>query len=235
MSHGAPLLAIDSHKGAPLQELATRLPRPQGVLAVSAHWEAAPVTIGSTQTLPLIYDFGGFPQALYEVQYPAPGAPQLADAVTKLLGVDTVLRKQEKRGLDHGTWTPLVHLFPEADIPVLQISLPSAFRAQAIFQLGQQLAPLRDEGILLMGSGNMTHNLGAIRPDGSEPEAFAAEFDDWSRDILTRSDFDSLLAYREQAPAFVHNHPTEEHWLPLIFAAGAANAAAPEVSFNKPC
>ena len=230
ISHGAPLLAIDAQRGAPLRELATQLKKLRGILVVSAHWEATPVTIGSTQTLPLIYDFSGFPKALYEMQYPAPGAPELAEAVVSLLGSENI-RRNAKYGLDHGTWSPLVHLFPHADVPVLQISLPSQLTPTAIFAVGQRLAPLADEGYLLIGSGNMTHNLGVLQPDGSEPQAFAHEFDDWARDVLMRRDFDTLLAYHDSAPAFSHNHPTEEHWLPLLFSAGAASTTPSTITF----
>ena len=230
VSHGAPLLAIDQQRAAPLQRLASELETPRGILVVSAHWEATPISIGSTQTLPLIYDFGGFPQALYEVQYPAPGAPDLAQDIVDILGEEHI-KRNERRGLDHGTWTPLVHLFPHADIPVLQISLPSNLPASDIFKIGQYLAPLADDGYLIMGSGNMTHNLRAIQPDGSGPQAFAQEFDDWGRDVLVRQDFDTLLNYQHTAPAFTHNHPTQEHWLPLIFTAGAATTKQRDITF----
>jgi len=221
VGHGAPTIALDAAKGAPLQAWGRALDKPRAVLVVSAHWERAPVTVGTVKTAPLLYDFYGFPQPLYQVRYPAPGAPDAADRAADLLGAAHIERSDE-RGLDHGVWTPLVHMFPAGDVPVVQLSLPTASGATAVFELGRQLAPLRDEGVLLMGSGNVTHNLRAIGPDGSSPEPWAMEFDDWVQDALTRGDVDALRAYRDHAPALAQNHPTEEHWLPLLFAVGAA-------------
>lgn len=221
VGHGAPTLALDADKGAPLRGWGLALGKPEAVLVVSAHWEAAPVTLGTVQTAPLIYDFYGFPARLYDVRYPAPGAPDLASRVTGLLGAGELDRSPE-RGLDHGVWTPLVHLFPAHDVPILQLSMPSALGADAVYGLGQRLAPLRSEGVLLIGSGNVTHNLRAIGREGSSPEGWAADFDAWVCDALTRGDVDALRAYRERAPAFAKNHPTEEHWLPLLFTLGAA-------------
>lgn len=224
LGHGAPTLALDAAKGAPLATLGAQMGRPKALLVVSAHWEDAPVTIGATRTLPLLYDFYGFPRPLYEVEYAAPGAPELGEEIAKRLSSMQVAR-DETRGLDHGVWTPLVHMFPDADIPVLQLSMPSELGAQAIFEVGQALSELRDAGVALLGSGNMTHNLRAIRPDGSAPAAWATEFEDWARDALIRGDVDALMAYRERSPAFARNHPTEDHWLPLFFALGAGHTA----------
>lgn len=219
VGHGAPTIALDPQKGAPLKTWGAKLGTPSAVLVVSAHWEHAPPTIGTTERRPLIYDFSGFPRPLYQVQYPAPGAPALADRLHKLLG-DGVARN-DTRGLDHGVWTPLVHMFPNADVPVLQLSLPSAAGPKAVFALGEALAPLRDEGVLLLGSGNVTHNLYEMGPDGSEPEAWARDFDTWTRDVLARRDWDTLLDFRTKAPAFRRNHPSSDHWLPLLVTAGA--------------
>lgn len=220
VGHGAPTAAIDPNKSAPWAAWGRALPRPTAVLVVSAHWEGAPVRIGATRTLPLIYDFSGFPAALYALKYPAPGAPALADRVAKLLGPSA--QRDPERGLDHGAWVPLLHLLPDADVPVLQVTLPLSLGAEGVFDLGRRLAPLRDEGVLLVGSGNVTHNLRAMAPDGSPPQAFAREFDQWTAEVTTRRDWDALRAYREKAPALRQNHPREEHWLPLLFAAGAA-------------
>ncbi len=220
VGHGAPTAAVDPVKSAPWTAWGRALPRPTAVLVVSAHWEGAPVRIGATRALPLIYDFSGFPDALYALRYPAPGAPALADRVEALLGTGT--RRAPDRGLDHGAWVPLLHLLPAADVPVLQVTLPMALGPDGVFDLGRRLAPLRDEGVLVLGSGNVTHNLRAIAPDGSPPQAFAREFDHWTAEVTTRRDWDTLRAYREKAPALRQNHPREEHWLPLLFAAGAA-------------
>ena len=144
---------------------------------------------------------------------------------------DLELRRDESRGLDHGVWTPLVHLFPEADVPVLQLSLPSRLGPERLFELGRRLAGLSADGGLVVGSGNVTHNLRAMRADGSPPEAFAAEFDGWVAEVLAERDWDALLGAAERAPAFGRNHPTAEHWLPLVVAAGAASVGHDAVSF----
>jgi 4,5-DOPA dioxygenase extradiol len=229
VGHGAPLLALDPVKGAPLRAWGDALGRPRAVLALSAHWERAPVTSGATEACPLVYDFGGFPRALYEVQYGAPGAPWLLDRVQGALGAP-VLRTT--RGLDHGVWTPLVHLFPDASVPVLQVSMPSAGGPRALFALGARLAPLRDEGVLLLCSGNITHNLGAVDfADASAPPSWALDFDAWTRDTLLRRDWDTLLDYERQAPSYRAAHPTDDHWFPLLIAAGAASVSATTTRF----
>jgi len=230
VGHGAPLLALDAQKGAPLRAWGAALGQPRAVLVVSAHWEAAPAALGATETRPLVYDFGGFPRPLYEVQYAAPGAPWLADRVDALLGAPA---RRTERGLDHGVWTPLVHLFPEADVPVLQLSLPSREGPRALFELGKRLAPLRAEGVFVLGSGNVTHDLRAV--DFSEttpPPAWARDFDAWTAETLARRDWDALVDFAAKAPAYRRAHPTDEHWLPILVAAGAgADATAEAVRF----
>ncbi len=225
VGHGAPTIALDAAKGAPLatwgNALRTRLGKPRALVVVSAHWEVAPPTLGTVEPRRLKYDFSGFPPALYEVRYPAPGAPDVAQRAEALLGSGT--RRAPTRRLDHGVWTPLVHMFPDHDVPVLQVSLPTAAGARSVFELGQRLAPLRDEGVLLMGSGNITHNLRAIARDGASPEAWAAEYDAWTRERLDAGDADALIDAPNRAPAFARNHPSLDHWLPLLFAAGAAS------------
>jgi 4,5-DOPA dioxygenase extradiol len=220
IGHGSPVLAIDAARGAPLREWGRSLPQPGAILVVSAHWEAAPALLGATARLPLIYDFGGFPRALYEVQYPAPGAPALAERVRELLGGR--VEQDPARGLDHGVWTPLVHLYPQAAVPVLQLSLPAALGARAIFELGRRLAPLRDEGVLLIGSGNITHNLRERLAEGAPALDWALAFDTWVEASLLARDVDALLDYERRAPELRRNHPSEEHWLPLFVALGAA-------------
>jgi 4,5-DOPA dioxygenase extradiol len=230
VGHGSPILAIDPGRGEPFRRWGAGLGRPTALLAVSELWEAAPPAVGSTRTLPLIYDFGGFPAPLYEVAYPAPGAPELARRVAELLG-DAPLRSEPDRGLDHGVWTPLVHLYPQADVPVLQLSLPSQLGARGIWELGRRLAPLRDEGVLLLASGNVTHNLRTVQRAGGPTPAWAQDFDDWTAQSLQSRDLDALLDYAARAPALRQNHPTEEHWLPLYFALGAADLASDAVAF----
>lgn len=223
VGHGAPTVALDMAKGAPWQAWGAKLPTASAVLVVSAHWESAPVALGASRALPLIYDFGGFPDALYQVRYKAPAASREVFArVAALLNKPVV---NEERGWDHGVWTPLVHLFPQADVPVLQVSLPSALGPHGVYALGQHLAPLRREGVFLLGSGNITHNLRRIGPDGGKPEAFAAEFDEWVKQQVASGQTDALLDAEHKAPAFRMNHPTAEHWLPLLFSAGAAESS----------
>jgi 4,5-DOPA dioxygenase extradiol len=237
VGHGAPLLAIDAARGAPLRAWGEALGRPRAVLVVSAHWERAPLTLGATETRPLVYDFGGFPEPLYRVQYPAPGAPWLADRVEAIARAARLpVQRSPTRGLDHGAWTPLVHLLPDARVPVLQVSLPSAAAggadAAGLFALGRALGALRDEGVLVIGSGNVTHNLRRVVWEGdAPPEAWAAETDAWTREVLLARDFDALLDYRARAPGFATSHPTEEHWLPLVVAAGAGSLSEGQVRF----
>src|SRR5882757_7717127 len=169
LSHGAPPLADDPLWPGELAAWADALPRPRAVLMVSAHWEEAPLALGATTTVPLVYDFGGFPERYYRVSYPAPGAPALAEDVRKLLrGAGHPVQDVQDvpdRGLDHGAYVPLVEMFPAADIPVLQVSMPSLEPAK-LLEVGRRLAPLRDEGVLIVGSGFFTHNLAALRQGG---------------------------------------------------------------------
>lgn len=222
VAHGAPFLAVDPQRGEPLVRWGEALPRPSAILAVSAHWEDAPLALGATLTRELVYDFSGFPEELYRVRYPAPGAPWLARRVLELLGGRTVLGGD--RGLDHGVWTPLVHLYPDADVPVLQLSMPATGSAGDLFELGRSLAPLRAEGVLILGSGNLVHNLRRVDwgGGGAPPPSWAAAFDAWIADVLSRRDWDALVDYRSRAPQLALAHPTEEHLRPLLVVAGAA-------------
>jgi 4,5-DOPA dioxygenase extradiol len=219
VAHGAPFLAVNAARGAPLRAWAASLPRPRAFLFVSAHFERAPLTIGAETARELLYDFTGFPPELYRVRYPAPGAPELAERVAALLAHLAPLRSE--RPLDHGVWTPLVHLAPAADVPVLELSMPRPWSARELFELGRALAPLRAEGVWILGSGNLVHNLGRLDPDEAPPPAWAVEFDAWIADVLRRRDWDALIGYRERAPALRLAHPTEEHLRPLLVAAGA--------------
>jgi 4,5-DOPA dioxygenase extradiol len=231
VGHGAPTLAIDPVKGAELAAFARSFPTPRAVLVVSAHWETRAPTIGTVQPRPLIYDFNGFPEALYRARYPSPGAPDLARRVENLLRPWSVARAVD-RGLDHGAWVPLVHMYPTADIPVLQLSLASRLAGAELLKIGAALAPLRTEGVLILGSGSLTHNLRLSRyEDPDPPPAWAVEFDQWVESVLTRWDIDALADYRRRSPALHVAHPTEEHFLPLLVAAGAASIATPRVTF----
>lgn len=223
LSHGAPPLADDEVWTRQLADWSRDLPRPKAILVVSAHWEAAPLAIGATETVPLYYDFYGFPQHYYEVQYPAPGAPELAEKIRKLIPgtVDT-----PGRGLDHGAYVPLVEMYPKADIPVLQISMPTLY-PQILLEIGRKLAPLRDEGVLIIGSGFFTHNLRALRMGGdveSVPPNWSVEFDEWGKERLAAGDIDGLLEFSTKAPSGLVAHPRTEHFVPLFVTLGAGES-----------
>jgi 4,5-DOPA dioxygenase extradiol len=222
VAHGAPPLLDDSGWISELHAWAAVLPAPRAVLMLSAHWEERPITLGATATIPLVYDFYGFPKRYYEQQYPAPGAPELASRIHKTLEPLERVVDEPGRGLDHGAYVPLVAMYPNADVPTLQASLPSMDPTE-LFSLGQRLAPLRDEGVLIVGSGFLTHNLRAMdfSPDAPTP-AWAAEFDAWAKDALERKDVDALLDYRRRAPGVRLALPTPEHFVPVLVALGAA-------------
>ena len=221
LAHGSPMLLDDQVWVRELRGWAEALPRPRAVLMISAHWLDRPVTLGATRTLPLVYDFYGFPQQYYRVTYPAPGAPELAARVRALLGEKGVADAPE-RGLDHGAYIPLVAMYPQADVPVLQMSIPT-MDPQPLVALGRALAPLRDEGVLIVGSGFLTHNLRALdfRP-GAPPPTWAEEFDAWCEHVLYGRDADALVAYRQRAPGLPMSLPTHEHFVPVLVALGAS-------------
>lgn len=229
LSHGAPPLADDDRWRAELAAWSQALPRPKNVLVVSAHWEQAPVALSATGgEVPLVYDFWGFPQRYYDVTYEAPGAPDLAASVERLVATrDTPVIREDGRGLDHGAYVPLVEMFPDADVPVLQMSMPT-LDPQRLFELGGRLAPLREEGTLIVGSGFTTHNLSwfhpAEGPDGAPPTA-SAEFDHWAAEALAAQDVDAVLDFVHKAPAAHEAHPRTEHWAPLFVSLGAAHAS----------
>ncbi|MDP9194371.1 MAG: dioxygenase [Acidobacteriota bacterium] len=222
IAHGAPPLLDDAGWVRELNTWAGDLPSPKAILMVSAHWEERPVTIGATRTVPLIYDFSGFAPHHFEQQYPAPGAPALANRVRDLLSKTQPVAEEAERGLDHGAYVPLVAMYPDADVPVLQVSLPSE-NPQELFELGRALRPLRDEGVLIIGSGFITHNLRTLDwHGGSPPPAWAQEFDAWAADALARKDVDALLDYQRKGPASHIALPTREHFIPLLVSLGAA-------------
>ncbi|TCP57392.1 4,5-DOPA dioxygenase extradiol [Tamaricihabitans halophyticus] len=223
LSHGAPPLADDPTWTRQLADWSAALPRPKAILMVSAHWEAAPLAIGATSTVPLVYDFWGFPERYFQVRYPAPGAPELAAQVRGLLA-DYQPSEHPDRGLDHGAYVPLVEMYPTADIPVLQISMPTLDPAQ-LMDVGRKLAPLRGAGVLIVGSGFFTHNLSAIDMTGTAettPPSWSAEFDDWGEQALRAADIDTLLDFRHTAPAGRLAHPRTEHFAPLFVSLGAS-------------
>ena len=231
LAHGFPPLLDDAGWVGELRAWAQALPRPRAILMISAHWEQRPVTMGATRTVPLVYDFYGFPQRYYEQQYAAPGAPQLALRVRALLEQTMRVSADPDRGLDHGAYVPLVAMYPQADIPVLQLSLPSLEPAE-LLELGRALSPLRREEVLIIGSGFLTHNLREVDwSTGPATPAWALELDAWCADVLARRDVAALLDYRRRAPGIAMALPTHEHFVPVIVAAGAAEETPGSVSF----
>ncbi|NBF03739.1 dioxygenase [Pseudomonas sp. Fl5BN2] len=225
ISHGSPMLALEPGASGPaLARLAAELPRPKAILVVSAHWESADLRISSHPHPETWHDFGGFPAALFAVQYPAPGDPELAAHVLELLKADGLpAQLDSQRPFDHGTWVPLSLIYPQADIPVVQLSLPSRQGPALQTRVGHALASLREQGVLLIGSGSITHNLRELDwragPESIEP--WAKAFRDWMIEKLTANDEAALHDYRQLAPHAVRSHPSDEHLLPLYFARGA--------------
>ena len=221
VAHGAPPLLDDKVWQGELAAWAASMPRPRSILIVSAHWEARPTAIGATRTVPLVYDFYNFPERYYQVTYPSPGAPELAERVRGLFAAAGIPTTDDPdRGLDHGSFVPLLAMYPGADIPVLTVSMPT-LDPKALFAWGKVLAPLRDEGVLVIGSGFLTHNLRAFGTPGIP--TWASEFDAWVGDTLVRRDHDALIDFMAKAPGARNAHPRTEHFVPLLIAAGAAS------------
>ncbi len=231
ISHGSPMLALtDSPARRFLASLGKSLPRPTAVLLASAHWESDRVPAVSLAGHPkTIHDFGGFPPALFAIEYPAPGAPALAERAAGLLEqAGYAVDRSPDRGLDHGAWVPLRLMYPEADIPVTQVSILRGATPAEHEKMGGALAALRDEGVLLIGSGSLTHNLSEFRGQGvaAPVPSWVSDFGAWMNTMLGQQQRAALLDYRRQAPHAERNHPTEEHLLPLFVAMGAAGDAA---------
>jgi 4,5-DOPA dioxygenase extradiol len=224
VSHGSPMMAVEPGRaGAALAQLGRDLPRPSAILVVSAHWETAAPAVSTAARPETIHDFGGFPRALYELQYPAPGAPALGARVKALLdtaGMPAAL--DTHRGLDHGAWVPLRYLYPDADVPVTQLSIQPHLSPVHHYRMGEALRPLLDEGVLILASGSLTHNLREWRGrSGDAPQAYVSEFQSWVQQAIAQKDIAALLDYRRLAPHAVRAHPTDEHWLPIFVAMGA--------------
>ena len=225
LGHGAPPLLDDPVWSGQLRDLAAGLPRPRAILIVSAHWEAAPLMLSASQA-PLVYDFGGFAPRYYQMTYETPDATALAQRVAAMMPSGEPVHQHVSRGLDHGAWVPLKIMYPEADIPVLQMSLPTD-DPYKLLTLGSRLRELRDEGVLVIGSGFMTHGLPFLRDFRLDAEApgWSKDFDHWAADALTRGDVAELASYRTKAPGMPYAHPTVEHYTPLFVTLGAATDA----------
>ena len=223
VSHGAPTLAIERVPcNEFLRRLGTELGSPEAILCISAHWETARPRIGASPAPPTIHDFRGFHESLYGLRYPAPGAPDLARRAAALLtaaGIDC--DSDADRGLDHGAWIPLMLIHPEADTPVTQLSIQPGGDGAHHLALGRALAPLRAEGVLIMGSGNATHNLGERGARDDPPSAWAQAFDDWLTETVEGGRVDELVDYLAAAPKAARNHPTPDLYMPLLVALGA--------------
>lgn len=228
VSHGAPLFALDAGTTGPAltrwgQSVRAQYPGLRGVVIMSPHWMAPSPRVMTGAQPATWHDFGGFPPALYELQYPAAGAPELAQEVlARLQGAGLAAQGDAARPFDHGAWVPLMHLFPQADLPVVQVALPAGAGPAEVYALGAALRPLRDEGVLIVGSGSMTHNLAEFFGGAREPAPYVMEFSRWIEAALARGDITALLNYRSEAPHARRAHPTEDHFLPIFFALGAA-------------
>ncbi len=221
VSHGAPPLFEDTAWMTQLHDWARRLPKPRAVLVVSAHWESAPLSITSTAPSELVYDFGGFDPLYFRMRYDTPDAGELARQVAGVLSAER-LHEHARRGLDHGAWVPLKVMYPAADVPVLQLSIPT-HDSTRLLALGERLRALREEGVLVVGSGFLTHGLPYV--DWQAPHTvpgWSAEFDAWAADALSRGDVEELAAFRTRAPGMPYAHPTVEHFTPLFITLGAA-------------
>ena len=230
VSHGSPMHALEpGPAGAAWAALGRRLRRPQAILIASAHWEAARPMLTASARPQTIHDFYNFPEALYRLRYPAPGAPDIARRACDLLihaGFDAGL--DAERGLDHGAWAPLLYMYPGADIPVVQLSLQPPLGPRHHFDVGRALRPLSEQGVFIVGSGHLTHNLRDWARGLGAPAPYAAEFQAWVKERIDADDIDALIEYRSRSPHGARAHPTDEHFLPLFVALGAAGAGEPE-------
>jgi 4,5-DOPA dioxygenase extradiol len=222
VSHGSPMLALTptpAHQF--LRGLGQSIGRPRAILCISAHWESELPEISGAEQPETIHDFGGFPPELYRLQYPAPGAPEIAEEAIGLLAETGITAEIDpSRGLDHGAWVPLMLMYPDADVPVTQISIQHRRGAAWHFDLGRALAPLCDDDVLVMGSGSIVHNLRGL--GGSQTDDWARDFEEWAHQAIVAGNSEALTQYRDMAPGAVQSHPRDEHLLPLLVPFGAA-------------
>ncbi|MHB1585485.1 MAG: DODA-type extradiol aromatic ring-opening family dioxygenase [Acidiferrobacteraceae bacterium] len=228
LSHGAPTAVLGAAADC-WHGLGTRLGRPRAVVMVSAHWMEDRITVGFSERPHTLHDFSGFPTALYRLDYPAPGAPGIAEQVRSLLTqAELAPERDPERGLDHGAWIPLMRLFPSADVPIVPVSLQVQGGPKLHVALGRALAPLQQENVLIITSGGLTHNLQALAPEATAPPEWVTEFQTWMHTAMIEERRDDLLEYRRKAPHAAMSHPSEEHLLPLFVALGAAGSGRPE-------
>ena len=228
--HGSPMNTLESNRHTEAwRALGQSLPRPRAILAISAHWYIEGAAVTAMEKPPTIHDFFGFPQALFDVSYPAPGDPALAARVRELLAPIDV-QMDQSWGLDHGTWSVLAHVYPQADIPVVQLSIDATRPAAWHYELGKRLAPLRDEGVLIVGSGDVVHNLRVIRWGAGAPHDWATRFNDLARGCIERGEHAPLVNYESLGADAQASIPTPEHYLPLLYVLGA-QSAGDQVSF----
>ncbi len=236
LGHGAPPLLDDRLWTSQLAAWAGELPTPTAILIVSAHWEQAPMSLSAPgAATPVIYDFGGFDPKYYAMTYDTPDASALSALVTSVMPDGMTVHQHQTRGLDHGAWVPLKVMYPASDIPVLQLSLPT-HDPQTLMEIGRRLQPLRDTGVLIIGSGFLTHGLPYLRDwsTNATPPGWSVDFDLWAHEAMARGDLDTLMDYRNQAPGMPYAHPTVEHLSPLFVALGAASIpdSAPTVTID---
>lgn len=229
VSHGAPTFALEPGRaGAQLAEWGRRLEWPPAVVIVSPHWMTHGVKVTGALRPATIHDFGGFDPKLYELAYPAEGDPALARRIASLLAqAGWPAAIDPERGLDHGAWVPLLHLYPQAHVPVLQVSMPADLDARGAYELGRALAPLATQGVLVVGSGSLTHNLYEFRVGSAGEAGYARAFTDWIRQAVRSADIARLVGALDLAPDARRAHPTAEHYLPLLVALGAAPQVLP--------
>jgi len=226
--HGSPMNALGGPHADAWRALGQAIGRPRGVVIVSAHWETMGLGVTAQEKPPTIHDFGGFPRELHETQYPAPGSPALAARVAELTGAQPT----DSWGLDHGTWSVLAHVFPDADVPIVQLSLDRRLDARGHYELARRLAPLRDEGVMIAGSGDFVHNLRTWKRDGGEPYPWASGFNEAVKSALARGDHDVLIDWVGLAEEAQMSVPTDEHYLPLLYVVAQQRPGETPVFFN---
>ncbi len=231
VSHGSPMFALEPGRAGPLlTQLGKQMQKPRAILIMSPHWITQGLAIGASDHPATVYDFGGFDPKLQTLKYPALGNRVVAERAAQLLAQSSWFEQtrceltiENNQGLDHGIWVPLMHLFPQVDVPVVPLSMPNISNPEFLFKLGQVLAPLADEGVLIVGSGSLTHNLGDFRQNSfDQPAAYASEFVEWISHAVVNRQIDQVQNYLTLAPHARRAHPTPEHFLPLPFALGAA-------------